>query len=733
MRARRTFLLLAAGLALSGVAIATPAATPPLPHASPTAAWTSEWIVGSVLSAGGHVYLGGSFQAVGPPGGPLLPFRLKDGTVDRKFPRISGGYVSAIEPDGLGGWFLGGNFQYVGSAACKDFAHLRASGALDRAWCAEFDGSVGLIARAGRRLYVNGAFTHVRGVARRWYAAVDTRTRKPTRWRVTGAGHATVKALVAGAGSVFVGGSFSSLGGRSVHDIAALDATTGKVSGWRAGLDRSTCSTRGPCDTPVGALAVAGRTLYAAGSFDLVHGKSRVGLAALDARTGRPRAWRADVDRGALSVSLIDEWRLLASRGVVIVAGPFERIGRAKRVAIAALDAGTGLVRPWRPRLPGDAEIMDVSASSSSFVIGYDRALAETWGVRAVDRSTGRKIRWSRTDFCCAGNFGVAAASGSHVLISSSLGVLGHASRNGLAAFDPKSGRMLSWAPRPNGTTYTMAASGSTLYVAGGFTRINGQSRNRLAAFDLKSGKLLAWNPNADEDAYTLAVDGSTVYVSGDFSTIGGKARAGLAAVDATTGAVTDWDPRPGGDLGSTVYQLAVRGSTVYAAGPFTTIGGAARNHLAALDRVTGAAQPWDPQVDGTVHDLATGTNGLFVGGEFTHVGTAERHQVAEIAFDTGSATAFDAGGNFNVSAESVLVLHPTSSILFVGGDWDAKFGTEDRSGIVALDAVTGRLLNWKLAEFPGYAFSFAHDDRRLYVGGRLFISGGNGFLVFRF
>src|SRR5204863_1140366 len=98
-------------------------------------------------------------------------------------------------------------------------------------------------------------------------------------------------------------------------------------------------------------------------------------------------------------------------------------------------------------------------------------------------------------------------------------------------------------------------------------------------------GTLSPWNPNANTTVYALAVSGSTIYAGGDFTSIGGQSRNKIAALDATTGSATSWNPNAtGGAFGSSVFALAVNGSTVYAGGFFNNIGGQARKGIAALD-----------------------------------------------------------------------------------------------------------------------------------------------------
>jgi hypothetical protein len=73
------------------------------------------------------------------------------------------------------------------------------------------------------------------------------------------------------------------------------------------------------------------------------------------------------------------------------------------------------------------------------------------------------------------------------------------------------------------------------VYAGGDFdgaSSIGGQARNRIAALDA-AGNAMDWNPNASDTVYALAVSGSTVYAGGQFTQIGGQARPYFAAFGA--------------------------------------------------------------------------------------------------------------------------------------------------------------------------------------------------------
>ena len=261
---------------------------------------------------------------------------------------------------------------------------------------------------------------------------------------------------------------------------------------------------------------------------------------------------------------------------------------------------------------------------------------------------------------------------------------------------------------------------------------------------DASTGRATAWNPDASlgadvefgADVYALAVSGSTVYAGGRFSSIGGRARNNIAALDASTGEATVWNPSAGGS----VYRLAVSGSTVYAGGNFSSIGGVVRNNIAALDANTGRATTWNPNASAVVSTLALSGSTVFAGGYFTSIGGQPRNQIAALDAQTGSATAWDANANLpSFCLEKcppdfgVLALAVSGPTVYAGG-YFTSIGGQPRNQIAALDARTGDATAWNpSAGGPEtYAVSFARDvdafalsGSTVYVGGQFTSIGG--------
>ena len=92
----------------------------------------------------------------------------------------------------------------------------------------------------------------------------------------------------------------------------------------------------------------------------------------------------------------------------------------------------------------------------------------------------------------------------------------------------------------------------------------------------------------------SLDVDGNTIYLSGEFSAVNGQSRLRLAAVDRVTGALQPW--RPTLDSPAIVRTASHR---VWIAGAFTRVSGERRRGLAEIDPASGAALPWHPDAPG--------------------------------------------------------------------------------------------------------------------------------------
>jgi hypothetical protein len=151
---------------------------------------------------------------------------------------------------------------------------------------------------------------------------------------------------------------------------------------------------------------------------------------------------------------------------------------------------------------------------------------------------------------------------------------------------------------------------------------------------------------------YAIVPNGSPVYLGGSFTTLQGLPRGGVAAVDPTSGAPSGWIPA----ANSTVVSIALDGSRVLVGGSFTNVGTMARNRLAALDATSGIATDWDPNVSGTVWSVAAG-DGIFAAGDFTSVGGAGRERVAGFAQQT-----LDVGDRLRPAGVSLAAPWPNPS-----------------------------------------------------------------------
>lgn len=272
----------------------------------------------------------------------------------------------------------------------------------------------------------------------------------------------------------------------------------------------------------------------------------------------------------------------------------------------------------------------------------------------------------------------------------------------------------------PNNAVYAVVSDGSGgWFIGGAFSTIGGVSRQRLARLNANGTLDQSWGLNAGVQGIvnTLAIHNDTLYVGGSFTSAGGAPEANnVAAFGVNSGEILEWSLGP--DLGTNgpVSAMAVGDGAVYIAGSFTTAGGLAHQHLAALDPVTGGVLPWSPATPGTINTLAYSGGVVYVGGSFTAMNSTERYRIAAINANDGSLTPWNPGGDDVYNIHSIAVSGDT---VYVGGAF-TSIGGASRTRFAALD----RLTNTNNALPSGYA-DFNNVVRHIEVRGNLvYVSG---------
>lgn len=427
-------------------------------------------------------------------------------------------------------------------------------------------------------------------------------------------------------------------------------------------------------------IRVSGNTVYVGGAFTRIGSAvlTRNRLAALDAVTGEPTAWNPNA-----TTQLVTSLELVGD--LAYVGGSFTTVGGAPRNRLAALSLATGLATAWNPSVTGTGAIVrDLKVVGDIVYVG--------------------------------GNFTTA----------------GGAPRSHIAAFNTSDNAALPWSPTAGSQVFALGVAGDLVYAAGAFTSIGGLNRNRLAALGA-DGLATPWDPNANGEVLDLVVAGDTIYAAGSFTIIGGENRRGIAAVDTTSGAVTAWSPQmstlTAGSL-PVARKLALADDSLLVGGTFASIGGVARQRLAALNVATGEATDWNPGANAEVRALAHAAGMVYVGGLFTEVGGETRSRLAAVDAVTGALRDWSPNLTGRTGAGVFALLSDGAGSLYVGGAFTNAAATT-RNSLAAFSPLSGALLSWN----PNPAAATATTSPRinaltlsgntLYAGGEFTANGG--------
>lgn len=449
----------------------------------------------------------------------------------------------------------------------------------------------------------------------------------------------------------------------------------------------------------VNGLVVDGGRLFVAGGFATVNGVSRPGLVALDPASGAVLPW----DARLVSIATVPPstfppavFTMAAAAGRLYVYGAFQSAGGAARNRFAVLDSATGDALPGT--LPPETQFVTGIAVSATRVFVSGDCLPNRFVVCGYDAQMTPLPTWSFPGQSIVGPL----AAGPAALYSVEPSAVGPPFGVKLVARDLDTGVALPFADpvilgSPGVSVNALAATGNTVYLGGDFTTVNGQRRWRAAAVDGVTGALQPWAPLVGGQVRALAASGGAIGVGGFFRVAGGVAKRNLIALDLRTG-------RPGRatpDLAFNVAALLQLGGAMVVGGdrPF----GATGPDLTAFTTIDGALLPWALESNGAISTLATDGRRLYLGGRFSSLSGALRLNLAAVDLATATLTAWNPQPD-----APVLNLTVDGPTLFAAGIFNSLKGY-GRPGVAAFDTASLGVLSFGGSAPPaGPNFSFA-------------------------
>ncbi len=280
----------------------------------------------SLTTWGGTVYVAASSQAHGRFFARLAAIDTLAATTLSWSPSLTAvSGPSVLRSDG-NAIFMGGDFTFVDGVPRRCLAEidLRTGQVTNRDFSAPTDYLVANLAIVGGQLYVNqqaGAFADQ-------LFSYDLSSGGRTAWNPAPDGF--VSRLMAHGGRLFATGSFHHVGPDPREALCELDPVTGAATPWAPVLDANGED-----------LAADDDRLFVSGSFRSVNGAPRQGLASFRLPDLELAPWTANI-AGTLTA-------MCPTSGALVVGGYFSRSGGPLRMDVAALDAVTGIARPWDP------------------------------------------------------------------------------------------------------------------------------------------------------------------------------------------------------------------------------------------------------------------------------------------------------------------------------------------------------------------------------------------------
>ncbi|WP_430935958.1 DUF7619 domain-containing protein [Saccharicrinis sp. 156] len=649
---------------------------------------------------GDVLYVGGSFNRVGYSTGGAALLENKDTVPNLQLPYVHG-EVFAIEPDGQGGWYLGGDFDQVGVVPRTNIVHVTSTMEIDPDFDPQINNKINTLLYQNGILYMGGLFTEVDGNARTYLAAINTSSNNLESFNPQPNGQInkiSTSGEVGVGDKILIAGYFTQVSGENVTGIAKINRFNGTVESFP--------------DLPSGRandLLVDGNDLYVGGAFS-------GGVMAVDLTNNTIKPWSPNIKGFGFSLRV----NALAKIDTVIyIGGNFNSVDGVSRRNMAAVSTQGNLL-DFAPE--PNAEVFELYEHNGDLLAGGDflnignhniAHVAKFDDLGNIDQDFNLRPDWSTH---------VIAGMGTQLMLGGEFLLLQSHERDNAYAMKISNGSLLEWAPIGNFLTvnhikadeindviylagwdsnsmknikafddtlgeeqlyFNFVFNNSVncidqdnqtgnLYVGGAFTTVNGENRSRMAAVD-QSGTLLPFSITADDEVRHLKVseENTGIYFSGKFTQVNDSSRFKVAFTN-FDGELNAWAPEIDSQSFEDfiyVHSILPMGNQVFLAGTFETINGENRNRMGAVDPVTGNLLPWNANVDAMSIDfMEPFQNGLMITGEsLNQVGATSVSHIAFIGAQSGQVLVNIADYGFG-NLQKILTMEAADNTLYVGG-----------------------------------------------------------------
>lgn len=403
--------------------------------------------------------------------------------------------------------------------------------------------------------------------------------------------------------------------------------------------------------------------LLVAGTFTAVNGQSQASYARLRA-DGSLSPDNLSLPIGCCAIRVIER-----RNGEVLVAGNFlSQVAGTDRLLRIPLLRSNGAVGPLaQPDGQNVRELLELD--DGSVIVGgrfstLDGVQQPNLGRVLADGTVDTELRVVSD----TGVFTTLASFEDGVWLGGDMAQVAGSSAGRLVKLDHRGRRAAAQSPALNRPPLALLPlDNDRLLVGGDFTQIGAQVASHLLLMENSSGARLPLSVGADGTVHALArqADGR-ILIGGAFNAINGVSRRAIARLNADLSIDTGFNLVM--DPSAVVRAIAITPDGGFVlGGSFSALGIESRQNLAKV-RADGVTQAlFTPNPNGRVDSLLVAPNGeVYVGGAFTSIGGQARSRVARLNAD-GSLASFAPTVNAGTTRVSAIALQADGRVVLGG------------------------------------------------------------------